>query len=212
MKLAMIGAGRLGEGLGLRLSAAGHEIVFGVRDPVNAKYADLIAHKQIVMATPAQAIDDADYIFLATPWEQTQSALAALGKLDGRVLVDCTNPVSFGADGPALAIDPSTSASEIIASWAPGAHVFKSFNHLGSAIIKAPDRFVVPPLVALAGEDGRHKDRLLELIAEIGFTPQDAGPLRNARLLEAMAILWMTARMKTKGAPDTAFAMLSAPD
>ena len=41
------------------------------------------------------------------------------------------------------------------------------------------------------GDDIAAKALVRDLIAEIGMDPVDVGPLRNARLLEPMALLWI---------------------
>ena len=43
-----------------------------------------------------------------------------------------------------------------------------------------------------AGDDAAAKATVATLAADLGFQPQDAGPLRQARLLEPLALLWIT--------------------
>jgi len=43
----------------------------------------------------------------------------------------------------------------------------------------------------VAGDDAVNKPKVIELVASLGFDVVDAGPLRNARLLEAHALLWI---------------------
>jgi 8-hydroxy-5-deazaflavin:NADPH oxidoreductase len=210
MKLAVIGAGRLGSALGLRLASKGHHVAFGVREPTSEKYRVLVGLRSVTLARVGDAVSGADMIFLATPWAQTLTALTELGDVTGRVIVDCTNPVLFDAHGLSLAIDASTSASEVIAAAAKGALVFKALNQLGAGALESTERFQPRPLMGVAGADGAAKNRLLGLVSELGFTPLDAGPLSNARLLEAMAMLWMSLAMHTKNPSGMAFAITQA--
>ena len=41
MKISILGAGRIGSGLGNKWKAAGHEIIFGLRNPDDPKYKSL---------------------------------------------------------------------------------------------------------------------------------------------------------------------------
>ena len=43
-----------------------------------------------------------------------------------------------------------------------------------------------------AGDDEAAKQVAHQLAGDIGFDPIDAGPLANARLLEPLAMLWVT--------------------
>ena len=56
MRIAVIGAGNVGGGLGSALAAAGHSVVFGVRDPASPKTtAALSAISGATATTPAEA-------------------------------------------------------------------------------------------------------------------------------------------------------------
>jgi hypothetical protein len=43
----------------------------------------------------------------------------------------------------------------------------------------------------VVGDDAANKPKVVELVGALGFEVVDAGPLRNARLLEAHAMLWI---------------------
>lgn len=79
MKIAIIGAGSVGTALGVSWSRAGHDIVFGVRDPMsaNAKAAAAAIEGGAVIATVPEAAGSAEVVVLATPWEQTEAAITA---------------------------------------------------------------------------------------------------------------------------------------
>ena len=54
----------------------------------------------------------------------------------------------------------------------------------------------------------RASPRCSRLIADLGFEAVDAGPLRNARLLEAHAMLWIDLAPKRGQGRGFAFGML----
>jgi 8-hydroxy-5-deazaflavin:NADPH oxidoreductase len=112
MRIAIIGAGAVGQALARGWSKAGHTVKLGVPDPKAAKYQGLSSLK---LTKPAEAAADAEAIVLATPWPKTEAAIGGLGNLAGRIVVDCTNPLARGAQGMSLEIGHSVSAGERVA-------------------------------------------------------------------------------------------------
>ncbi len=43
----------------------------------------------------------------------------------------------------------------------------------------------------MAGDDRHARSEVMALATRMGFRPRDAGPLRNAGLLESLAVLWI---------------------
>lgn len=188
MRIAIIGAGAVGQALGQGWSKAGHTVKFGVRDPAAAKYQSLPMGQA---TTPALAAADAEAIVLATPWPATEAAIRSLGNLAGKIVIDCTNPLTRGAQGMSLEIGHSISAGEKMAQWAKGAAVFKTLNHTGADNMAAATHFKVKPVMFVAGDDSAKKRAVLNLVSDLAFEAIDAGPLSNARLLEPLAMLWI---------------------
>ena len=61
----------------------------------------------------------------------------------------------------------------------------------------------------VAGDDAAKKAVVMELVAALGFEPVDAGPLKNARLLEPFAMVWIDQAMKRGRGRDFAFALVN---
>jgi len=204
MSLAMIGAGNVGAALGRAWLQAGEDVLFGVPEPSDPKYRAL---PQDRMRRPAEAARDAEVIVLATPWPATEAAVKGLGDLSGKMIIDCTNPLGSGSDGLELVLGHYISGGERVASWAPGVSVFKSFNQTGAENMAAASQFPVRPVMFVAGDDEARKPAVLALIAKIGFDAIDAGPLRNARLLEPLGMLWIDQALKRGHGTNFAFAV-----
>jgi predicted dinucleotide-binding enzyme len=66
----------------------------------------------------------------------------------------------------------------------------------------------VKSVMFVAGDDAASKPKVIALLAALGFEVIDAGPLRNARLLEAHAMLWIELALKRGLGRDFAFAIL----
>src|SRR5437016_721258 len=99
MRIAVIGMGNVGGVLGRRWAAAGHAVTFGVRDKGDPKaVAGAKAAKASVASVP-EAAAGAEVVVLAVPWPAVRDALAAAGDLAGKVLLDCTNPLTPDLSG-----------------------------------------------------------------------------------------------------------------
>jgi predicted dinucleotide-binding enzyme len=205
MRIAIIGAGNVGRALGNGWLKHGHDVRFGVPNPAAAKYADLPEARR---ATPSEAARDAEAILLATPWPATEAAVSGLGDLSGRIVIDCTNPLGMAPDGLGLILGYSISGGELVAQWATGAAVVKAFNTTGAANLADPAVYRIPPAMFVAGDDAAGKQAVMALARDIGFAPIDAGPLRIARLLEPLAMLWIDQALKRGAGQDFAFAVV----
>ncbi|HEY6704199.1 MAG TPA: hypothetical protein VI010_08880, partial [Xanthobacteraceae bacterium] len=60
---------------------------------------------------------------------------------------------------------------------------------------KAAD-YPIKPVMLVAGDDAGRKPGVMQLVGKLGFEPVDAGPLKNARLLEPFAMVWIDQAMK----------------
>lgn len=185
--IGIIGYGNVGRALGGRLSREVGPVSIGVRDPASPRHetgADAIR-----VASVAETCDDSDVIFLAVPAEEAVASLRGAG-IAGRIVVDCTNPLKW-IGRPVWDPPGSGSMTAELAHTYPEARWMKGFATFGSAFHADPDLHGEGVDVHLAGDDEDAK-RIVSAIAEsAGFHPVDAGPLENAALLEAMAILWI---------------------
>ena len=116
--------------------------------------------------------------------------MRAGGELAGRIIVDCTNPLSW-EDGLRWNSPEAGSVAEEIARAYPGAKVVKGFNHFGAEIHADPSVEGGAADAFFAGDDEAAKTEVMEIAGKLGFRPNDAGPLRNAALLENLAVLWI---------------------
>lgn len=197
MKIAIIGSGHVGSTLGTAWAALGYEIVFGVRDTSGAKVASLLAKagpsaKAVSMETAAGS---ADVVVLTVPWASAREVIAALGDLRGKILLDCINPVT---EWPNLDHGRGVSGGEQIAGWAAGARVVKIFNTTGYENMADPRYHGESLTMFYAGDDAPAKEIAHQLAGDLGFVPQDIGPLANAHHLEVLASLWGTLAYRQK--------------
>jgi 8-hydroxy-5-deazaflavin:NADPH oxidoreductase len=211
VKLAIIGAGNVGGTLGSAWAKkGGHEVFFGVRSPNSDKTQALVGALggKARAGTAAEAVAFGEMIVLATPWTATEAVVRSMGDLNGRTILDATNPLTMGPDGLGLEIGHSISAGEKVQGWAKGSSVFKTLNTTGFGNMANPVFHGVKSVMFVAGDDMAKKPKVIELVAALGFEVVDAGPLRNARLLEAHAMLWIELALKRGLGRDWAFALV----
>ena len=200
IKIAIIGAGNVGKVLGAAWADRGHQIMFGARNPDDPKYASLGSVETNEFATAA-----ADVVVLCTPWQTTQAAVQGCGDLSGKVLIDCTNPLT--PDIGALEVGHHTSGAEEIAKWAPGARVCKAMNQIGAPMMDAP-QLPGEPVMFICGDDDEAKSVTAGLVAELGFETVDVGDLTLARLLEPYGLLWIHLALRRGFGTNFGFGLL----
>lgn len=184
MKVTVIGSGNMGSGFVKQLKKAGHDVRVTGRNAEKAQQLAVLHGARAVSAAEAAA---SDVLILATGYSDAVPALKALGALDGKVVVDVTNPLT--ADYTGLTIGHTTSAAEEIAKAVPTAHVVKAFNTVFASVLAEGASLgagkTVP--VFVASDDAQAKTAASEIARSIGFDVVDVGALKNARYLEPLA-------------------------
>ena len=189
MNIGIIGSGKMGTGLGKIWAGKGHTVIFSYsrsREKLN-DLAATVPHAKA--GTPAEAAAQSEVILLAARWMEVPDALRQAGPLHGKVVVDCTNPLTPDLRG--LSLGFTTSAAEEITRMAPGAKVVKAFNTAFAQVYEEDNRLFGSRRVTMlfCGDDPDAKAAVSKLIHDVGFDPIDCGPLTAARYLEPLAML-----------------------
>ena len=204
MRIAVIGAGNVGTTLGRGWTRRRHQVTYGVRDPHSAK-AEALAQGGVRVTVPTEAVERSEVVVLATPWATTRDAVEALGDIGGRPLLDATNPIGPGLT---LAVGDGGSGGELVQAWAPTARVVKIFNTTGVENMASPMYGDQAATMFYCGDDEPACAVAAKLAADLGFDAVSAGPLRNARLLEPLALLWISQAMVQGASRGIAFKLL----
>jgi len=190
MKLAFIGIGKVGFALANNLQQKGHEIIIAHDNVKSESVIEAQSKNPSFSASPIQeVIDQAEAIFLATPFNLNQQILAPLD-FKGKTLVDCTNPVGAGISH---GLQSEISGAEKVQEWAKNAKVVKAytiygFENLENATFPYDE---LKPVMLIAGNDLAAKNQVSIFNADLGFETLDVGDLAQSLHLEHMTLLWV---------------------
>lgn len=214
MNVTIIGAGNMARGIGTRLVSGGHSVTLMDRDSQKSKaLADELSSKAVnggkaqgvALGTPIQD----EIVILAIPYGATGQVIESLGKqLDGKIIVDITNPLNATYSG--LAVAPGTSAAEEIARKLPkDAVVLKAFNTTFAKTLVEGEVDGKRLDVFIAGNADEPKQKVSRLIEDGGLRAIDAGALERARQLEAIGLLGITLQQELGTQFQSAWKILS---
>ena len=193
MNIAIIGAGNAGKALTESAIRAGHNVTV---TSASGESAGAVAEETGARAAGSgrEAVEDAELVVLAVPYSAVGDVLDEAGTaLDGKVVVDATNPLKPDYSG--LATNGRSGAEEIQAR-VPGARVVKAFNTQFAARQADPTVSGLRADGYVAADDEEAKAAVLGLAEAIGFNPIDAGGLAMARYLEGMAWLNISLQLR----------------
>jgi predicted dinucleotide-binding enzyme len=197
MRIAVLGSGNVGRALAEGFGRAGHQVVMGTRSPDEEELVAWAAASGAALATGSAAAAAADVVVLATAWSGTESALSLAGSaLDGKVLLDVTNPLRF-TDRLELAVGHSDSGGEQVQRWAPRARVVKAFNTVGFELMDHHRVTGDAPTLFVATDDDEARTVAASLAGDLGWGVHDCGGLRAARYTEPLAMIWIEHAMRS---------------
>lgn len=199
MKVGVLGTGAVGQALGSKLVALGHDVVMGSRQAGNEKAVAWAAAAGGTAGegTFATAAAFGQLVVNAIAGAASLAALAAAGaeNLAGKVLVDVANPLDFSAGmPPTLAVCNTDSLGEQIQREFPDALVVKTLNTVNADVMVTPGIVGPSHTVFVAGNDAGAKAQVSDLLMSFGWPPGDIldlGDITASRGLEMYLPLWL---------------------
>tara|TARA_R110002110_G_scaffold406421_1_gene626384 strand:- start:200030 stop:200845 length:816 start_codon:yes stop_codon:yes gene_type:complete len=188
--VAIIGTGDMGDSIGPKLAQKGYRIVYGSRHPSRESVQALVSKtaNDASATTQREAAQQGGIVVLAVPWPAMESVAQSLGDLDGKIVIDISTPSQQAEDGY-LESMVETSSAELVQQWNPDARVVKTLL-AGSNVIDDPQSLGGRVTSFVAADDRGAKEKVAVIMTQLGLEPLDAGPLRHAREIEALARLW----------------------
>jgi predicted dinucleotide-binding enzyme len=185
MKIAVIGAGKIGGTLGEKWARAGHAVVYGVRDVSSTKALSAAeAGGRRAVDTIPNAISFAEIVIFAVPGAAVEPIVSSqAGALNHKIVIDATNKV--GA--------PEMSAIPLLAAQAPNARLFRAFHNLGWENFAEPVIGGVQADLFYCGQaDEQARQQVEGLIQDIGLRPIYVGGLDQLPVVDNLTRLWFT--------------------
>lgn len=210
MRIGILGTGGVAQNLATGFLAKGHEVVIGTRDPkaTLAKSAPdamgtpalatwLKANPKAKVATMAEAARNAETVVFAVHGVNVAEAVRAAGpdNLAGKLVLDTTNPLEFGATGAHKPASIPDSCLQVAQRAAPKAHFVKAFNATPGHSMVNPkqgkgDQFI-------CGNDANAKEQATKILKEFGWGVADIGDASMAPYVEGMALAAINYAVKT---------------
>lgn len=191
--IAVLGTGDMGDSFGPRLASLGYRVIYGSRSPDSERVTNLMVQTGHGASadTYRNAARDADIILIAVASHAVEEIVGSLGNLNDKVVIDLNWPPTRYAEDGYEEITIATSVAERIQEMRPQALVVKAFGTMASNVIDDPNVAGGPVTAPIASDHRRAKETVARIAAELGLDPVDAGPLRMARHLESLMMLYM---------------------
>ncbi|MCS4504597.1 NAD(P)-binding domain-containing protein [Arhodomonas aquaeolei] len=205
MKIGILGSGLMGGTLGTIWAMAGHEVTFSyARTP--GKLDRLARGAGARTGTPAEAVQTADAVLLAVHWSRVEDVVSRAGDMDNTIVLNCCVPLD--RQNRDLVVGTTTSGAEELARLRPDVRFVSTFNTSPSEalfnVFSARDESPRPHLLYY-GDDADAKAVAGRLIADVGYEPLDAGPLRTARFVEPFAMVTAELAYAQPGGPELVY-------
>ncbi|MFV8749245.1 NADPH-dependent F420 reductase [Nannocystaceae bacterium ST9] len=199
MKIAVLGTGMVGNTIGSKLVALGHEVRQGSRSADNEKgkaWLAQIGSERASLGDYASAAGFGELIINCTAGGGSIEALTAAGErnLEGKVLIDIANPLDFSKGmPPQLSIFNDDSLGERIQRTFPGAKVVKTLNTVNCNVMVDPSRLPGEHAMFMSGNDAQAKAQVRGILTEwLGWKQVlDLGDISTARGTESYLPLWI---------------------
>lgn len=215
MKIGVLGTGDVGKVLSAGFLSRGHEVVIGTREagaePIRKWLSD--KGKGVAAGSFAEAAAFGEVVVMAVGWSHVRAVIELAGPATfaGKVVMDAVNPLRFEAEGrpPVLDIGFTDSAGEQIQRWLPDAKVVKAFNIIGHLHMVDPSFPDGAPDMFICGGDDGAKRTVSSLVEQLGWpAPVDLGGIEQSRLLEPLAMVWITHLFRNGFNPNHAIKLL----
>jgi predicted dinucleotide-binding enzyme len=204
LKIGILGTGDVGSNLGMKFVQLGHEVMLGSRTVEKAQQWAKDKGPKAFGGTFANAAEFGEVVFNCTSGDASLQALRMAGEknLNGKVLVDVSNPLKFSNDSLSLTVANTDSLGEQIQRAFPSAKVVKALNTMNYRVQTNPHILHETSDVFICGNDASAKAKVTEILGWLGWKePIDLGGIDCARGMEAILLIWFSLSTKYRFAP-----------
>jgi predicted dinucleotide-binding enzyme len=209
VRFGMLGTGVVGKTIAARLDGMGHEVMVGTRDPEDTlsrtepdQYGNPPfgacnqEHPEVRLGTFGEAAAHGEMVVNATTGMASLEALEMAGEdnLNGKVLIDISNPLDFSRGmPPTLWVSNTDSLGERIQRRFPEAKVVKTLHTMNAYLMVDPAQLSgADHTVFVCGDDAEAKAEVTELLRSFGWQDIiDLGDITTARGTEMLMPIWL---------------------
>jgi 8-hydroxy-5-deazaflavin:NADPH oxidoreductase len=199
MNIGVLGTGIVGETIGTKLIELGHHVKIGSRSPDNPKAAEWMQKNGSRASTGvfADAAAFGEILFNCTNGARSLDALNLAGKdnMDGKILIDLSNPLDFSKGmPPSLTVCNTDSLGEQIQREFPDVKVVKTLNTINCKVMVNPALVPGDHDLLMCGNDDNAKKQVTAIVREwFGWKSViDLGGITASRVTEMYVPLWAT--------------------
>ena len=197
MKVGVFGSGTVGQAIGGKVAELGHEVMVGTRNP--DKLQDWLGKVggNAQVGSLAEAAAYGEILFLATNGSGSLEALALAGEtnLNGKILIDISNPLDFSHGmPPMLFVSNTDSLGEQIQRAYPQVKVVKTLNTVTASLMVNPRQLADGDHhLFVSGNDADAKAQVVNLLTTWFGWKQviDLGDIATARGTEMYLPIWL---------------------
>jgi len=188
MKIGIIGTGNMGRALGVRWSAAGHEVLFGSRDRAKAAAAAGAASAGARTGDFDAAAAFGEVVLYTVRGVAPSQLLRDRDALAGKIVIDCNNSDADPARPGEFLPPPVPAFAEQLARDAPAARVVQAFSTVPHRVLERDRAQLAPHRISVfvCSDDAAARRVVIELANELGFVGVDCGELARARLVDGV--------------------------
>lgn len=210
-KIALLGTGTVGQTFATRLTAMGYDVMIGTRnlqeklaapgkDGAKNSFAQwLEKNSNIKAGTFEEAAAFGEMILNVSNGANTITVLnlAKAKNLEGKILIDISNPLDFSKGMPPGLIPELSnfnSLAEEIQKTFPNAKVVKTLNTMWCGIMVDPSIIKGDHINYICGNDEAAKTEVKTFLNTLGWKDQnilDLGDITSARGTEAVLPVWL---------------------
>jgi 8-hydroxy-5-deazaflavin:NADPH oxidoreductase len=201
MKIGIIGSGDVGRILATAFLKEGHHVLLGTRDTTKEAVVKWKSENQKAQTGHfSEAASFGEVVVLATLGSAAADALtlAGLDNLNGKTIIDATNPIEHGPNGMPVADNGviryftsiNESLMERLQKLVPAANFVKAFNSVGNPFMYKPAFSAGKPTMFICGNNAEAKKTVAGILDSFGWESEDMGMVESARPIEALCILW----------------------
>ena len=196
MKIGVLGTGATGITIATKLVNLGHDVMMGSREeahPAAVMWAKDAGHNALY-GSFMNAADFGEIIFNCTLGNASLEALRSAGEqtLDGKILIDTSNPIDRSGAVWTLTVCNTDSLGEQIQREFPNAKVVKTLNTVNANVMVDPNKLIEKTDVFVSGNDIEAKATVVRILKEwFGWREViDLGDIVTARSVEMYVLLW----------------------